>query len=109
MALRTQAADGSRGGMWPWLGQRVTAVLVLVTIAVHLILTHYIAIGELSFADVVEAELADGDVKREHQMHHDGDDDQHRGDALAQPGPHAAATAVQGLGTECHVRPPIRG
>ena len=21
-----------RGGMWPWLGQRVTAVLVLVTI-----------------------------------------------------------------------------
>jgi succinate dehydrogenase / fumarate reductase cytochrome b subunit len=38
--------------MWPWLGQRVTAVLVLVTIAVHLILTHYIAIGELSFADI---------------------------------------------------------
>lgn len=52
MALRTQLADGGRGGMWPWLGQRVTAVLVLVTIAVHLILTHYIAIGELSFADI---------------------------------------------------------
>ena len=52
MALRTQIADGSRGGMWSWLGQRVTAVLVLVTIAVHLILTHYIAIGELSFADI---------------------------------------------------------
>jgi len=52
MTLRTQAADASRGGMWPWLGQRVTAVLVLVTIAVHLILTHYIAIGELSFADI---------------------------------------------------------
>lgn len=52
MTLRTQSADASRGGMWPWLGQRVTAVLVLVTIAVHLILTHYIAIGELSFADI---------------------------------------------------------
>ena len=52
MALRTQIADGSRGGMWSWLGQRVTAVLVMVTIAVHLILTHYIAIGELSFADI---------------------------------------------------------
>jgi succinate dehydrogenase / fumarate reductase cytochrome b subunit len=52
MPLRTQTADGSRGGMWSWLGQRVTAVLVLVTIAVHLILTHYIAIGELSFADI---------------------------------------------------------
>ena len=52
MALRTQIADGSRGGMWSWLGQRVTAVLVMVTIAVHLILTHYIAIGELSFANI---------------------------------------------------------
>ena len=52
MTLRTRNVDGSRGGVWPWLGQRVTAVLVLVTIAVHLILTHYIAIGELSFADI---------------------------------------------------------
>jgi succinate dehydrogenase hydrophobic anchor subunit len=50
--LRARDVDRSRGGMWPWLGQRVTAVLVLVTIAVHLILTHYIAIGELSFADI---------------------------------------------------------
>lgn len=52
MALRTRAIDRSRGGVWPWLGQRVTAVLVLVTIAVHLVLTHYIAIGELSFVDI---------------------------------------------------------
>jgi succinate dehydrogenase hydrophobic anchor subunit len=54
MALRARAADGSRGGVWPWLGQRATAVLVLVTIGVHLILTHYVAIGQLSFANIGE-------------------------------------------------------
>jgi len=61
MALRTETLDRSRGGMWPWLGQRVTAVLVIVTIMVHLVLTHYIAIGELSF-DNIGARLAGGAV-----------------------------------------------
>jgi len=36
MAMRTEVLESSRGGMWPWLGQRVTAVLVLVTIMIHL-------------------------------------------------------------------------
>ena len=27
MALHSETLDGSRGGMWPWLGQRVTAVV----------------------------------------------------------------------------------
>jgi len=61
MALRTETLDRSRGGMWPWLGQRVTAVLVIVTIMVHLVLTHYIAIGELSFANIGDR-LAGGAV-----------------------------------------------
>jgi succinate dehydrogenase hydrophobic anchor subunit len=61
MALRTEAVDSSRGGMWPWLGQRVTAVLVIVTIMIHLVLTHYIAIGELSF-DNIGDRLATGVV-----------------------------------------------
>jgi succinate dehydrogenase cytochrome b556 subunit len=61
MALRTEALDRSRGGMWPWLGQRVTAVLVIVTIMLHLVLTHYIAIGQLSFANIGER-LAGGAV-----------------------------------------------
>ena len=52
MALKRRQAEGSRGGMWPWLGQRVTAVLVLVTIGVHLVLTHYFAIGQLSFDNI---------------------------------------------------------
>ena len=47
--------------MWPWLGQRVTAVLVIVTIMVHLVLTHYVAIGELSF-DNIGDRLAGGAV-----------------------------------------------
>ena len=52
MALRTETLDRNRGGMWPWLGQRVTAVLVFATIVVHLVLTHYIDIGRLSFDDI---------------------------------------------------------
>jgi succinate dehydrogenase cytochrome b556 subunit len=50
----TATLDRSRGGMWPWLSQRVTAVLVIVTITVHLVLTHYVAIGRLSFDNVGE-------------------------------------------------------
>ena len=61
MALRTETLDRSRGGMWPWLGQRVTAVLVIVTIMIHLILTHYIAIGHLSYANIGDR-LAGGAV-----------------------------------------------
>jgi len=38
--------------MWPWLGQRVTAVVIIVTIMVHLVLTHFVAIGRLSFDDI---------------------------------------------------------
>jgi succinate dehydrogenase hydrophobic anchor subunit len=59
--MRTEVLERERGGLWPWLGQRVTAVLVLVTIAVHLVLTHYIAIGELSFDNIADR-LAGGAV-----------------------------------------------
>lgn len=61
MTLRTEAVDRSRGGMWPWLGQRVTAVVVIVTIMIHLVLTHYIAIGHLSY-DNIGTRLAGGAV-----------------------------------------------
>jgi succinate dehydrogenase hydrophobic anchor subunit len=59
--MRTEVLERERGGLWPWLGQRVTAVLVLVTITVHLVLTHYIAIGELSFDNIADR-LAGGAV-----------------------------------------------
>ncbi len=52
--MRTETLDRSRGGMWPWLGQRVTAVVIIVTIMVHLVLTHFVAIGELSFDNIGE-------------------------------------------------------
>ena len=50
--MRTDIIDTHQGGMWPWLGQRVTAVLVIVTIMVHIVLTHYVSIGELSFDNI---------------------------------------------------------
>ena len=59
--MRTETLDRSRGGMWPWLGQRVTAVIVIVTIMVHLVLTHFVAIGELSYDNIGER-LASGAV-----------------------------------------------
>ena len=59
--MRSAVLERSRGGMWPWLGQRVTAVLVLVTIVVHLVLTHYINIGQLSYDNIGER-LAGGVV-----------------------------------------------
>ena len=59
--MRTETLDRSRGGMWPWLGQRVTAVVIFVTILVHLVLTHYVAIGELSYDNIAER-LATGAV-----------------------------------------------
>ncbi len=52
--MRTETLDRSRGGMWPWLGQRVTAAVILVTIMVHLVLTHYVAIGQLSYDNIGE-------------------------------------------------------
>ena len=52
--VRTETLDRSTGGMWPWLGQRVTAVVILVTIMIHLVLTHFMAIGELSYDNIGE-------------------------------------------------------
>ena len=50
--MRTDVLAQHRGGMWPWLSQRVTAVLVLVTILVHLVLTHMFASIPLTFDDI---------------------------------------------------------
>jgi succinate dehydrogenase cytochrome b556 subunit len=52
--VRTETLDRSRGGMWPWLGQRVTAVVIIVTIMIHLVLTHFVAIGQLSYDNIGE-------------------------------------------------------
>ena len=45
--------------MWPWLLQRVTAVLVFFTIATHMVATHILNIGDLSY-DNIANRLAHG-------------------------------------------------
>jgi succinate dehydrogenase cytochrome b556 subunit len=45
--------------MWAWLFQRITAVLLIVCLAIHLILTHILNIGDLSY-DTVGQRLTHG-------------------------------------------------
>jgi len=55
--LRAEAITAHGGGMWSWLLQRITAVLLIVMLAIHLILTHILNIGELTY-DNIAARLA---------------------------------------------------
>ncbi len=52
-ALTTVLAEGA-GGMWAWLFQRITAVLLLFGLVVHLTATHIFAIGDLDFANITD-------------------------------------------------------
>ena len=47
----------ARGGVWGWFMQRVTAVILLVGLGTHLVATHILNIGELSY-DNIAARLA---------------------------------------------------
>jgi succinate dehydrogenase hydrophobic membrane anchor protein len=38
--------------MWAWLFQRITAVLLIVMLAIHLIFTHIVGIGDISYETV---------------------------------------------------------
>jgi succinate dehydrogenase cytochrome b556 subunit len=50
--LRAEAVSKHRGGMWAWLFQRVTAVLLIVMLAIHLIVTHLYNIGKLNYETI---------------------------------------------------------
>jgi succinate dehydrogenase cytochrome b556 subunit len=50
--LKAEAVALHKGGMWAWLFQRITAVLLIVCLAIHLILTHILNIGELNYDNV---------------------------------------------------------
>jgi succinate dehydrogenase cytochrome b556 subunit len=50
--LRAETVSTHRGGMWSWLFQRITAVLLIVCLAVHLIFTHILSIGELDYENI---------------------------------------------------------
>lgn len=43
--------------MWSWLFQRITAVLLIVCLAIHLVFTHILDIGELNY-DTIAARVA---------------------------------------------------
>jgi succinate dehydrogenase / fumarate reductase, membrane anchor subunit len=50
--MRPAVLDGSRGGMWAWLAQRVTAVVLIVGLLTHLVATHVFNLGHLSFLNI---------------------------------------------------------
>jgi succinate dehydrogenase hydrophobic membrane anchor protein len=50
--LKAETVSTHKGGMWSWLFQRITAVLLIVCLAIHLIFTHILNIGELDSANV---------------------------------------------------------
>jgi len=50
--VRAETVSTHRGGMWSWLFQRITAVLLIVCLAIHLILTHIANIGELNMENI---------------------------------------------------------
>ena len=52
--MKAATVDTHRGGMWSWLFQRITAVLLIVCLAIHLIFTHILNIGELDYANVAD-------------------------------------------------------
>lgn len=50
--MRQEAIARGESGFWPWFLQRVSAVLLIYALLVHLVATHIFALGELSFANV---------------------------------------------------------
>jgi succinate dehydrogenase hydrophobic anchor subunit len=50
--MSTAVLDQSRGGMWAWLAQRVTAVVLIVGLLTHLVATHIFNLGHLSFLNI---------------------------------------------------------
>jgi succinate dehydrogenase hydrophobic membrane anchor protein len=57
--LKAATVTEHKGGMWAWLFQRITAVLLIVCLAVHLIFTHILGIGEINY-DTIGQRVAHG-------------------------------------------------
>ncbi|MGZ3577278.1 MAG: hypothetical protein ACXVA3_18670, partial [Vulcanimicrobiaceae bacterium] len=49
--------SAARGGVWGWFMQRVTAVILIVGLGTHIVATHILNVGELSY-DNIAARLA---------------------------------------------------
>lgn len=50
--MKSEVISAHRGGMWSWLFQRVTGALLIVCLAVHLLFTHILNIGQLDYENV---------------------------------------------------------
>ncbi len=50
--MRQGVIEESAGGMWLWLLQRVTAVVLILGLGVHIVVTHVLNLGELSYENV---------------------------------------------------------
>jgi len=57
--MQAETVSAHRGGMWAWLLQRITAVLLIVCLVIHLIFTHILSIGDISY-DTVGERVAHG-------------------------------------------------
>lgn len=51
--MKAETVATHKGGMWAWLFQRITAILLIVCLALHLFLTHVMNIGELNYENVL--------------------------------------------------------
>jgi len=50
--MSTGVLADSTGGMWAWLFQRITAVVLIVGLLTHLVATHIFNLGHLSFLNI---------------------------------------------------------
>ncbi|GAB4246733.1 MAG: succinate dehydrogenase hydrophobic membrane anchor subunit [Thermoleophilia bacterium] len=57
--VRQEVLRKGEGGAWPWFLQRVTAVLLLYGLTVHLVVLHIFNLGQLSFDNIADR-LASG-------------------------------------------------
>jgi len=44
--------DEGAGGMWAWLFQRITAVVLIIGLLTHLVATHIFGLGHLSYLNI---------------------------------------------------------
>lgn len=50
--MRQGVIEENAGAMWLWLLQRVTAVVLVLGLAVHIVATHVLNLGDLSYDNV---------------------------------------------------------
>lgn len=54
VAADIERVDRQKGGVWLWLLQRLSAAFLLFGLLTHLVATHILAIGELSYDNIGE-------------------------------------------------------